>query len=152
MGNGQGLPISHTSSSLLHLPHNTSFKLNNILYVPQTSTNLLSVHQLSKDDNRVFSHGFSIQDRATGMTLFHGLSRIGLYPFPSFNKSSSPTALLGVKTTTSIWHQRLGHPALPILLGKVNWASWYCFITFLCSLSTWKKLIVTFCCIRIFFY
>lgn len=46
--------------------------------------------------------------------LFRSLSRSGLYPFPSFNKSSSPTALLGVKTTT-ISYQRLGHPALPIL-------------------------------------
>ena len=44
VGNGQGLPIPHTGSSLLHLPHSTSFKLNSILYVPQMSTNLLSVH------------------------------------------------------------------------------------------------------------
>lgn len=31
MGNGQGLTISHTGASFLHLYHSTSFKLNNIL-------------------------------------------------------------------------------------------------------------------------
>ena len=43
------------------------------------------------------------------------MSRNGLYPFPNFNHSSSTAAFLGVKTTASIWHQRLGHPSATIL-------------------------------------
>lgn len=71
-----------------------------------------------RDNNCIFifdAYGFSIQDRTTGKILFRGLSRNGLYPFPSFNRSSSTFAFLGAKTTASIWHQRLGHPSPTIL-------------------------------------
>lgn len=66
VGNGQGLPILKTGSSIGHTP-TSSFKLTNILRVPEISTNLLFVHQFTKD---VFdSSGFTIQDRS-GKILF----------------------------------------------------------------------------------
>lgn len=107
VGNGRGLNVSHTGSSILHLSPPTSFKLNKALCVPHIATNLLLVNQFSKDNNCLFifdAHGFSIQDRTTRRTLFRGLSKNGLYPFPTFNTTPSIAALLGVTTSASIWH------------------------------------------------
>jgi hypothetical protein len=41
VGNGTGLTIESTGSSLIHTP-TSSFQLNNILHCPQASANLLS--------------------------------------------------------------------------------------------------------------
>lgn len=46
--------------------HLSSFKLSQILHVPEISTNLLFVHQFAKDNDCSFlfdSNGFSIPDR-----------------------------------------------------------------------------------------
>lgn len=62
MGNGQGLEISNVGYSVLHIP-SSSFKLSNILHVPEIATTLLSVNQYAKDNNCYFvfdSTGFSI--------------------------------------------------------------------------------------------
>ena len=56
IGNGQGLPITHTGSASLSTPF--SFRLNNILHVPTTCANLLSVSQFAKD-NSVFFEFYS---------------------------------------------------------------------------------------------
>jgi hypothetical protein len=49
---GTGMNISHIGHSVLRTPHG-SFDLNNILHVPNTSKNLLSVHKFTLD-NHVF--------------------------------------------------------------------------------------------------
>ena len=46
VGNGQGLQISQTGSSLLSTPSST-FVLNQILLVPEIRQNLLSVHNFA---------------------------------------------------------------------------------------------------------
>ncbi|KAM1487868.1 hypothetical protein ACFX2I_001889 [Malus domestica] len=48
--NGEGLRVSHIGSTILK-PHIHPIKLNSILYVPQLSQNLLSVHQICLDNN-----------------------------------------------------------------------------------------------------
>lgn len=53
IGNGQGLPNLEIGSSILHTP-SSSFKLTNIPYVHEISTNLLFVHQCTKDNNCMF--------------------------------------------------------------------------------------------------
>lgn len=86
--------------------------------MPAISTNLLSVHKFTKDNNCCFifdSSGYSVQDQLLGKILFQGLSENGLYPFsgsasPS-NRGSSPIALVGAKVTDNVWHKRLGHPS-----------------------------------------
>lgn len=52
-GTNSSLPISHVGSSLLKTG-NQSFKLNNILYCPSASTNLLSLYQFSSDNDCYF--------------------------------------------------------------------------------------------------
>lgn len=54
VGNGKALPILKTGSSIGHTP-TSSFKLTNILRVPEISTNLLFVHQFTKDNDCVLS-------------------------------------------------------------------------------------------------
>lgn len=74
VGNGQRLRILNSGSSSLVAP-NSSFKFNNILHVPDISSNLLSVDQFAKDNNCVLafdSTGFLIQDRLSGRVLFCG--------------------------------------------------------------------------------
>jgi hypothetical protein len=49
---GTGMEISHIGDSILSTPHG-SFKLKNILHIPNASKNLLSVHRFTLD-NHVF--------------------------------------------------------------------------------------------------
>lgn len=121
MGDDQGLPISHIGSSTVHTS-SSSFKLTNVLHLPQISSNLLSVHQFSKDNNCIFifdSSGFTIQDCLSKRILFQGRSGNGgsgngLYPFrtsSSLLQPTAPTVLFGEKSSIDVWHKRLGHPS-----------------------------------------
>jgi hypothetical protein len=53
VGNGSGLMIQNTGSSLLNTSHN-SFRLNNVLYCPQAASNMLSINQFYLDNNCYF--------------------------------------------------------------------------------------------------
>jgi hypothetical protein len=51
--------ISHIGNSILRNPHD-SLHLKNVLHVPNTSKNLLSVHKLALDNNVLLEfHPFS---------------------------------------------------------------------------------------------
>lgn len=96
------------------------FKLHNILHVPKIATNLLFVHQFTKDNDCTFlfySNGFSIQDRVLRRTLFQRKSKNRLYHIsysPGVCKTD-PTTFFGERTTVEIWHKRLGHPSQSVL-------------------------------------
>jgi hypothetical protein len=47
--NGQGMTISHIGQSVVH-NHARNFHLHNVLYVPNISKNLLSVHRFTYDN------------------------------------------------------------------------------------------------------
>jgi hypothetical protein len=122
VGNGKGLPINHVGTTQLLSP-NSSFKLHDVLHVPQISQNLLSVQKFTTDTHtfvELHPNFFNVKDQATGKLLLHGPSRHGLYPFPfRINKSytsnknlRSPTAFVGERVSPNQWHLRLGHPAL----------------------------------------
>jgi hypothetical protein len=121
VGNGTGLTIESTGSSLIHT-HTSSFELNNILHCPQASANLLSIQKFYLDNSCNFiltsSHYF-VKDLRTHATLLEGKSENGLYPLrfggtlPKGTKTF--TALLGIRTTSLMWHFRLGHPSLDIV-------------------------------------
>jgi hypothetical protein len=74
IGNGQGLPITHTGSVSLSTP-SSSFCLNNVLHVPTACANLLSVSQFAKDNSVFFEFYFNyffIKDLFTGRILHRG--------------------------------------------------------------------------------
>eukprot|EP00268_Persea_americana_P013925 TRINITY_DN16169_c0_g1_i2.p1 TRINITY_DN16169_c0_g1~~TRINITY_DN16169_c0_g1_i2.p1 ORF type:complete len:660 (-),score=55.01 TRINITY_DN16169_c0_g1_i2:23-2002(-) len=113
VGNGQGLPIAHTGSTLLPSP-SKHFHLKNILHCPTAATNLLSVQKFSLDNHCYFcfdDSGFLVKDKATGRTLYKGSTEHGLYPFHP--TSCRPTAFHS-RVSSDLWHARLGHPSLTI--------------------------------------
>lgn len=77
VGNREGLAINH-------IGHAAILALNFLLFfhVPQLKANLLSVHQLCKNNNYLISYdasGFCIQDRLTNQVLLRGKNNNGLY-------------------------------------------------------------------------
>lgn len=52
LGNGNALTVKHIGNSTIQFPFdsNTSFKLNNILHVPQIQKNLINVSKFVKDN------------------------------------------------------------------------------------------------------
>jgi hypothetical protein len=121
VGNGTGIQIENTGSTLLHSPH-SSFKMSNILHCPQASTNLLSKQNFCKDNFCYFiltsSHYF-VKDLLTHAMLLEGRSENGLYPLKlgrNLHKENQTfIAFLGIRTTSLVWHFRLGHPSLEIV-------------------------------------
>ena len=82
IGNGKGLPISHAGSSRYFSNGNLA-SLHNILHVPTSSYNLLSVSQFTKDndcDSFFTSSGFYMKENRTGKILFYRVTSNGLYP------------------------------------------------------------------------
>lgn len=126
VGNGQGLSINHIGSSILHAS-NYSFHLRNLLHCPTASTNLLLMHQFSKDNSCYFyfdPNGFVVKDKISGRILFQGPIEHGLYPFrltSNHVNKAGPAVLLGERVSAPIWHSRLGHPSnatLHLVLSK----------------------------------
>ncbi|BAB10876.1 polyprotein [Arabidopsis thaliana] len=123
IADGSGLPISHTGSALLPTP-SRSLALKDILYVPNVSKNLISVYRLCNANQvsvEFFPAHFQVKDLNTGARLLQGRTRNELYEWPVNQKSITIlTASPSPKTDLSSWHQRLGHPALPILKDVVS--------------------------------
>lgn len=80
--NGAGMSISNIGHTVLHTP-SSNLHLNNILHVPSTRKNLVSVHKLALDNNAFLEfhpNFFLIKDRATKKVLHKGRCHGGLYP------------------------------------------------------------------------
>ena len=113
------MQIAHTGSTSLKLP-SKSFHLKNVLHVPNASKNLISISQFC-DTNQCslefFPNSFLVKDLHTRTPLAQGLNKDGVYEFPQSAPLLQPPALasVGIKTTSSIWHQRLGHPSSAVL-------------------------------------
>jgi histone deacetylase 1/2 len=92
--NGAGMPISHIGQSTIHTPAR-NLHLKDIMHVPSTKKNLVSVHRLASDNNVFLEFHpdfFLIKDRDTRSILLEGPCRKGLYPLPS---SSTSKQVLG---------------------------------------------------------
>lgn len=119
----------HYGSSTISTTSNP-LRLNNVLHVPQMTTNLLSVNQFCKDNNCYFIFtdlGFCVKDNLTRRTLLQGQNKDRLYPLQiSRSQGNFPftsTTLLSNRVGSSIWHHRLGHPAnhiFHLMLNKNN--------------------------------
>jgi hypothetical protein len=126
VGNGGGLSITHIGSTSFNTPKST-LHLKKILCCPNASANLLSIQKFCKDNNCFFKLTdtyFLVKDNLTGEILLQGPSEGGLYPVHlknfSKNKLQRLTAFIGVQTSPSIWHKRLGHPHSKVLQKIIN--------------------------------
>ena len=71
VGNGQSIPIFGRGTSLLQIA-DRPFHLDNVLVAPQLTRNLLSVRQLTRDNNcsvEFDAFGFSIKDLKTRLYI-----------------------------------------------------------------------------------
>jgi hypothetical protein len=129
IGDGTGLPITHSGFKTLSTPSHT-FTLDNILCAPDMKKNLISISKFCETNNvsiEFLSKLFLVKDLRTGATLLKGPTKDGVYVWPqschSNHRSPPLLAFSSIKTTPSAWHQRLGHPSLSIfryLVSKFN--------------------------------
>jgi histone deacetylase 1/2 len=111
---GSGMDIHHIDHSVIHTPSH-DLHLNNILHVPNATKSLLSTSRLSRDNHAFVEYwpNFSfIKDQDTREVMLQGRCVDGLYPLPS--SSTSPLghhAHGAAKSSSSLWHRRLGHPS-----------------------------------------
>jgi histone deacetylase 1/2 len=116
------MEIDHVGHSILHSPH-SQIHLNNILHVPKSTKNLVSVNCLARDNNAFLEfhpNHFLIKERGTQRTLMRGRAELGLYPL----KPSPHKQAFGVfKPSSSMWRARLGHASTTVVqqvLSKHN--------------------------------
>lgn len=122
IGNGTGLAIQNTGSSLLPSNSRTLF-LNNVLHVPDIARNLLSVNKLCTDNNvsvEFFPTKFQVKDLKSGAQMIKGNSRDGGYVWPGRDLPKPIAFSTSFKCPLSIWHSRLGHPSISVLKSVVS--------------------------------
>ncbi|KAF7808518.1 Retrovirus-related Pol polyprotein from transposon TNT 1-94 [Senna tora] len=143
IANGSGLAITHIGNSEL-ISNSKTFRLNQILHVPDVSKNLLSISKFAKDNGVYFefhSNKCFVKSQGDNHVLLEGRIKKGLYLFDSLSfghKVPSPiyanTASAFVSSTSNsltapslssssslgIWHCRLGHPVFPIVKSMLT--------------------------------
>jgi hypothetical protein len=85
VGNGKSLSVTHIGTTQFSTP-NSTFLLNDVLHVPQISKNLIFVHKFTNDTNTFMEFHpslFNVKDLDLGKLLVQGVSKDGLYPFPT---------------------------------------------------------------------
>ncbi|KAI5321825.1 hypothetical protein L3X38_030897 [Prunus dulcis] len=117
VGNGEGLEILNLETISISCANTRSLSLPSVFHVPKLKANLLSVHQLCKDNNCLITFdafGFCIQDKLTKKIVLQGKSNQGLYHIPLATSSvlnrascfsSAPVAYLGQQIKSSLWHK-----------------------------------------------
>ena len=126
MGNGAGLAIENSGSIILP-SFSSNLHLKNVLHCPNASANLLSIQRFCLDNACYFilisSHYF-VKDLRTHAILLEGKSENGLYPLRlqrnSLHGNRAFTALLGIKTSSLVWHFRLGHSSFDVVSRVVK--------------------------------
>ena len=91
------------------------FVLENVLYVPGLSCNLISVSQLIDHSNCTiqFTHNMCvIQNRTSRMLIGEGERRDGLYYFKGILRSTALKVDKGI--SLDLWHQRLRHLSMRV--------------------------------------
>jgi hypothetical protein len=117
VGNRQSIPVLSRGTSSLQIADH-SFHLNNILVAPHLTRNLLSVRQLTCDNNcsiEFDASGFSVKDLKTRTVLLRCNSNGDLYTIPH----RLPPRCHVVVVSPELWHSRLGHPT-PVVVATLN--------------------------------
>ncbi|GJW08472.1 ribonuclease H-like domain-containing protein [Tanacetum coccineum] len=113
VGDGNSIPVTNTGHSIIPTFHRP-LHLHNVLVTPNIIKNLISVRQFTRDNNCTIefdAFGFSVKDFLTRHILLRCDSSGDLYPVTK--PSTSPVAFVSTSSTT--WHQRLGHPGDEVL-------------------------------------
>ena len=126
IGNGKQISISNTGSTFLNTP-STSLHLKHVLHTPEISHNLISVRRLCADNNvsvEFFPNCFVVKDLRSKQILLQGNLDRGLYKAIANSTlhdavAAPPISFIShtsnVSNLPNLWHNRLGHPAFPIV-------------------------------------
>jgi len=119
MASDSGMNITHIGSLIVKNPMK-NLHLKDVLHVPQTSKNLVSVHRFTLDNNvliEFYPYFFLVKDLRTRRIILRGRCVGGLYPLISSPSSSwsNKQANIVTKPSSSRWHSRLGHPSSVIV-------------------------------------
>ena len=135
VGNGNLLPVVSTGSTVL--PHN--LHLNKVLVSPNLIKNLISVRQFTIDNNCTVEFdpfGCSVKDLPTQNEIVRCNSSGPLYPL------QLPASALLASSTSSLWHQCLGHPGHEVLSRLAHSSAIHCnksASNSLSCVSTWSS-------------
>ncbi|OMO52289.1 Integrase, catalytic core [Corchorus capsularis] len=125
ISDGTALKIYHTGSTKI-TPSTHPLSLNDVLCVPQSKSNLLSVSKLTESNDvsvEFFSKNFLVKELHTKEPVAHGLNRGILYYFTNNNPpiiELKALAMLSTKTDLETWHHRLGHHTSSTLHSVLN--------------------------------
>ena len=113
--NGSGMRISQIGQSSISTHTSTPLQLKNVLYVPEVTSNLLSVKKLTRDNNvfvEFHPYDVFVKDRDSRDIILSGRSRGALYPIgaPPVRQAFS-----NIRVSSAKCHCRLGHPASPVV-------------------------------------
>nr|KYP47652.1 Retrovirus-related Pol polyprotein from transposon TNT 1-94 [Cajanus cajan]KYP75240.1 Retrovirus-related Pol polyprotein from transposon TNT 1-94 [Cajanus cajan] len=146
--NGQGLPINSSGVAAFPSPlkPHISLTLNNLIYVPNITKNLISVSQFCKDNSVFFEFHSTcclVKSQDTKDTLLMGVvGPDGLYQFPSLLRPRQQSVITPSANTTSCnsvpyatWHSRLGHPHNDVMKSVFR----------LCNFPIMNKTVSDFC-------
>ncbi|KAI0509952.1 hypothetical protein KFK09_010552 [Dendrobium nobile] len=112
IGDGSSVNIANSGAGILPTP-NRKLLLSKIFHTPSLKFNLLSISQLTKDNNIsiIFDpSGFTLKDLRTHKVILQGPCEGGLYSLPTTSTSASQHALSATSPPINHWHHRLGHP------------------------------------------
>ncbi|KAI0502052.1 hypothetical protein KFK09_016997 [Dendrobium nobile] len=111
VGDGRSVSISHTGDGILPTP-DRKIHLAKLLHLPNIRYNLISISQLTKDNNLYvvfYPHGYTFKDLKMHQTILAGPCHDRLYTVPATCNNSSNTALIATQHRSTLWHNRLGH-------------------------------------------
>ncbi|KAJ9567043.1 hypothetical protein OSB04_003009 [Centaurea solstitialis] len=118
VGNGSPIPVSTTGHALFPIKNPyRPLHLHNILITPHIIKNLISVRQFTRHNKcsiEFDEFGFTLKDYKTRQPLIRCDSNGPLYPVTS----SAPQVFLS--SSSSVWHQRLGHPGDHVLKSLIS--------------------------------
>jgi hypothetical protein len=112
VANGSGMDITRIGNSIIPTPRH-NFVLHNVLHVPSTHKNLISVHRFTIDNDTFIEfhpYFFLINDRKMRKVLLHGQCKGGLYPLPPSTSKFQKLVFSAIKISVDRWHNHLGHP------------------------------------------
>jgi hypothetical protein len=115
--NSSGMDIARIGKSIIPTP-SSDLVLHNVLHVPSTHKNLISVHHFTLDNDTFIEfhpYFFLIKDRTTRRVLLHGLCKGGLYPLSLSMSKFWKLVFSAIKISIDRWHSRLGHQSRDIV-------------------------------------
>ncbi|GJZ78725.1 ribonuclease H-like domain-containing protein [Tanacetum coccineum] len=118
VGDGNSIPVTNTRHSIIPSIHRPLY-LHNVLVTLNIIKNLIYVRQFTRDNNctiKFDAFAFSVMDFLTHHILLRCDSSSDLYPVTK--PSNIPIAF--VSTSSSTWHQHLGHPGDEVLRSLMS--------------------------------